>query len=137
MFEHPTRRQEREVEERLVAELSRAGVVILAGSDAGSANQNLYPGFGLHDELTELARVGLQPAQILRAATLHAARWLGRDAEVGSIEKGMLADLVLLDSNPLDDIHNTSKIRMVITNGKLLQRRQLDQMLEAAAVAAK
>jgi imidazolonepropionase-like amidohydrolase len=49
----------------------------------------------------------------------------------------MLADLVLLDSNPLDDIHNTSKIRMVITNGKLLQRRQLDQMLEAAAVAAK
>ena len=74
----------------------------------------------------------MSPLQTIKAATLDAARWLGRDKELGSIAKGKLADLVLLDANPLDDIRNTLKIRAVAANGKLLDRSQLDTMLGAA-----
>ena len=102
---------------RQVAELQRAGVGILTGTDAPLRNSP--PGFGLHEELFLLVQGGLSPAAALRAATSDAARFLGLQDSLGSIAPGKLADLVLLDANPLADIRNTRRIRAVIANGHL------------------
>ena len=67
--------------------------------------------------------------QALEAATIRPAQFFGIDNELGTIEKGMLADLVLLDANPLDDINNTRTIVAVIKNGNLLDRNALDSIL--------
>ena len=93
-----------------------AGVTIVAGSDTGGPR---VPGFTLHGELALLVRSGLTPLEAICAATINAARVTGRDKDLGSIEPGKLADLVLLDANPLDDIHNTTRIHAVIANGKI------------------
>jgi len=100
-----------------VAEMQRAGVGILTGTDAPLRNSP--PGFGLHEELWMLVQGGLSPAQVLRAATSDAARFLGVQDSLGSIAPGKLADVVLLDANPLADIRNTRRIRAVIANGHL------------------
>jgi imidazolonepropionase-like amidohydrolase len=114
----------------------RAGVQIIAGTD-GVGTGTLLPGFGLQHELELLAQAGLTPIQVLQAATINAARALRKDGELGSIEAGKLADLVILSSNPLLDIRNTSKIDGVMTGGRLLDRQALDGMLARAEAAAK
>lgn len=106
---------------RQVAELQRAGVGILPGTDAPLRNSP--PGFGLHEELFLLVQGGLSPAAALRAATSDAARFLGAQDSLGGIAPGKLADLVLLDANPLADIRNTRRIRAVIANGHLTPLR--------------
>jgi hypothetical protein len=117
-----------------VALLDRRGVLLLAGSDA--PNLLIYPGSGLHDELELLVGAGLSPAGALAAATTAPARYLERDADLGAIAPGMLADLVLLDANPLDEIGNTRAIRAVMTGGRLFRRDQLDSLLAMAAGSA-
>jgi imidazolonepropionase-like amidohydrolase len=120
----------------LVVMMERAGVGILAGTDL--ANAYLYPGFSLHDELAILVEAGLTPLEALQTASRNPARFLGREKEVGTVQQGKLADLVLLDNDPLANIHNTTKIRAVVANGRLYDRTALDQMLahgEAAAMA--
>ena len=103
----------------VVGAMHRAGVDIMAGTDAPLRNSP--PGFGLHEELTLLVRAGLSPHAALVAATLQPARFLGVQDSLGTIEAGKLADLVLLDANPLDDIRNTRRIRDVIANGRLYE----------------
>lgn len=132
----PIRRKMRQIEERLVVQLKAGGVTVLPGSDTGASNQNLYPGFSLHAELVEFVEAGMTPMQALQAATLDSARWLGRDGDLGTIAKGKLADAVLLDANPLDDIRNTTKIRAVFMNGKVLDRSRLDGLLRDAQTIA-
>ena len=83
-----------------------------------------------------LVEAGLTPREALEAATRNPARFLGREKDLGTVEKGKLADLVLLDSDPLADIHNTTKIHAVVTNGEFYERARLDQMLANAEVAA-
>ena len=107
--------------------LSEAGVPIMAGTD--SPDPYVFPGFSLHDELALLVESGLTPAQALRTATYNPALFLGA-SEYGAAEKGMIADLVLLDDNPLEDIRNTRKISAVIVGGTLFSRKDLDRMLE-------
>jgi imidazolonepropionase-like amidohydrolase len=114
----------------VVGAMEGAGVPILAGTD--TPNPWCFPGFGLHDELAWLAQARLTPMQALQAATLNPARFMGRDKELGTVEKGMLADLVLLDANPLEDIHNTTRIRAVFANGRFYDRATLDAFLHAA-----
>ena len=111
------------------------GVGILAGTDNG--NPYCFPGFSLHDELALLVDSGLTSLQALQAATLNPAKFFNRLNVLGTIEKGKIADLVLLDANPLDDIHNTRKIDAVITNGVFLDRKQLKKMLAEVESAAK
>src|SRR5262249_46286841 len=110
--------------------LHDAGVPMLAGSDTGASNGEKYPGFSLHDELQRMVEAGLTPAEALRTATWNAAKWQGRLESMGSVERGKLADLVLLDANPLDDIRNTAKIQGVVANGQWLDRSRLDAMLD-------
>ena len=112
----------------LVKDMRRAGVNILAGSDAG-ANEYSFPGFSLHDELAELVAAGLTPMEALQSATLNAAKYLGMTDAFGTVEAGKMADLVLLDANPLDDIRNTRKIAAVILNGQLIDKPALQTLM--------
>jgi imidazolonepropionase-like amidohydrolase len=109
-------------------------VSILAGTDLG--NPLIFAGFSLHDELELLVQAGLTPIQSLRTATLNPAKYLGMEKELGTIEPRKLADLVLLDADPLADISNTKKISAVVVNGRLLDRKVLDKMLAEAETAA-
>jgi imidazolonepropionase-like amidohydrolase len=111
----------------IVGTMQKSGVGILAGTD--TPNPFCFPGFSLHDELGLLVRAGLSPMEALRAATLNPARYLGREKDFGTVENGKIADLVLLDANPLDDIANTKKISAVIYGGKFFARASLDEML--------
>ena len=96
-------------ERELVGAMQHAGLDILAGTD--TLNPYCFPGFSLHDELALLVQAGLTPMQALQAATRNAARFMGREHELGTIEPGKLADLVLLEANPLEAITNTRRIQ--------------------------
>jgi imidazolonepropionase-like amidohydrolase len=115
--------------EHIVDEMQRAGVKLLAGTDAPAPF--VYPGFGLHEELAQLVEAGLTPMQALQTATVRPAEFMGKSETQGTIEKGKVADLVLLDSNPLADIHNTTRISAVIVRGRLLDRAALDKLLSS------
>jgi hypothetical protein len=97
---------------KLVAAMYRAGVPILAGTDVG--NPFCFPAFSLHDELALLVESGLTPLAALQASTRNAAIFMNAADRYGSVSKGKIADLVLLDANPLQDIHNTTKISEVL-----------------------
>ncbi len=112
---------------QLTGKAHRAGVKILAGSDANDTY--CFPGFGIHDELQELVKAGLPPMEALRTATLNPAEYFGLLSNYGSIAAGKVADLVILDANPLKDISNTTKINTVIFNGDVYTREDLDHML--------
>jgi imidazolonepropionase-like amidohydrolase len=114
----------------LTGALKRAGVPLLAGTD--TMNPYCLPGFSLHDELARLVQAGLTPLQALQAATRDAARFLGKEDSLGTIEQGKLADLLLLDKDPLADIHATTQIRAVVQGGRLFTRQQLDGLLASA-----
>ena len=121
----------------LVRAMHQAGVPFLAGTDTPGVPY-VFPGFSLHDELALLvAEGGFTPLEALQAATRDPARFLGRENDLGTVEAGKLADLVLLDADPLADIHNTTKITAVVANGRLLPRRELDQMLADVEAANK
>ena len=107
--------------------LNEAGVWLLAATDVGVPLQ--VPGISLHVELERLVEAGLSPLKALQAATHNPARVLRMADSLGSIEPGKLADLVLLDANPLEDIRNTQKIRAVVADGQLYRRADLDQLL--------
>lgn len=117
----------------LVRAMHAAGVRILAGTDMGSSL--LAPGFSLHEELALLVDAGLPPLEALRAATQTPAQLLGMD-DLGVVQQGKLADMVLLDESPLQNIRNTQKIRGVIRRGRFLNRRTLDELLQAGETAA-
>jgi imidazolonepropionase-like amidohydrolase len=95
-------------------------------------NPQCFPGFGIHDELAQLVDAGLSPLAALQAATRNAAEFMGQLDRRGTIEAGKTADLVLLDKNPLADIHNTRSIQAVVLSGKLYPRTALDAMLVKA-----
>jgi imidazolonepropionase-like amidohydrolase len=99
-------------------------------------NPYCFPGFGIHDELALLVEAGLSPLAALQAATRNAAQFVGQLDSRGTIEAGKTADLVLLDKDPLADIHNTRSIQAVVLNGKLFQRAALDAMLAKAQTLA-
>ncbi|HEX2207675.1 MAG TPA: amidohydrolase family protein [Longimicrobium sp.] len=118
-------------EVRNAAEMHRAGVPLIAGTDVGAPL--LVPGFSLHDELALLVRdAGMSPLQALQAATVTPARVMGLQGETGTVEAGMRADLVLLDADPLADIRNTRRIHAVVANGLLLDRAALNALLADA-----
>jgi hypothetical protein len=114
--------------------LRRAGVSLMAGTDAGDDGHGA--GVSLHDDLEQLVATGLTPIEALRTATMNPARFLRASDSLGTVEKGNLADLVLLDADPLANIRNTRKIRAVIANGRLYDRKALNALLEASVRAA-
>jgi imidazolonepropionase-like amidohydrolase len=123
-----TRKRFIEKELEVVNAMHRAGVRFLAGTDT-PPGVYIFPGFSLHEELQRFVAAGFTPMEALQTATLNPAKFLGRESELGTIEKGKLADLVLLDANPLDDISNTQKIAGVVANGRYFSRAELDKLL--------
>jgi imidazolonepropionase-like amidohydrolase len=115
----------------LVGLMNRAGVNLMTGTDLGV--KWVSPGVSLHEEIALLVQGGLTPMQALQAATRNPARFLRVNA--GTVEPGKLANLVLLDANPLNNIRNIACIRAVVLNGKYFDRVQLDKFLEARKAA--
>lgn len=112
--------------------LQKAGVTIMAGTDAGFLNSFDYPGLGLHQELALYVRNGLTPAQALSAATRAGPAWFGLLDRYGAVEAGKQADLTLLDRNPLEDIAATQAVNTVILRGVVEDRAALDRRLAEA-----
>ena len=108
----------------VVGEMKRAGVLILAGTDGPYAQG----GDALHTELELLVKAGLSPLQALQAASRDAAKAMGVSEDVGTVERGKVADLVLLDGDPLTNISNTRKIDSVILHGQLFSKGELSAM---------
>jgi len=108
---------------RLTSMLHEAGVPLLAGTDA--PEPQVAPGASLHHEMELLVEAGLPAADALRAATLENARILGADDRLGAVEAGRLADLVLLEADPLADIRNTRRIAAVIRGGRVLDPSEI------------
>lgn len=106
---------------------------LLVGTDSPPGAD---PGLALHRQLQLLVEAGLTPPEVLRAVTLNPARFLGKEKEMGEVEVGRLADLVLLDADPTEDIGNLDKIAGVVVAGRYFSRRELDQMLAQAEAAA-
>ena len=101
----------------------RRGVKIHAGTDAGTFGA--FPGVPLHWELEFFAQAGLSPLEVIRVATQEAAAAVGAEDDLGTLEPGKLADIVLLDKNPLEDIRNTQTIWRVIKGGWLFDPEKL------------
>jgi imidazolonepropionase-like amidohydrolase len=109
----PMRRRQFDDEVALVGRLHRAGIPVVAGTDQS------VPGHSLHRELELYVRAGFSPLEALQAATIVPATAMKTASDSGTIEPGKLGDLIVLDANPLDDIHNTRRIYRVITGGRV------------------
>ena len=118
---------------RLSGMAHEAGVKLMAGTD--SNDTMIIPGFSLHDELARFAAAGIDNMGVLRTATSTPAEYLDRTGELGTVSVGALADLVLLNQNPLEDINNTGSIEVVVLGGRALDRTALGEMLRRVEVA--
>jgi imidazolonepropionase-like amidohydrolase len=110
---------------RISVQIRRAKVPILTGTDWSNflEEKRALPGASLHDELALLADAGFSSTEVLRAATLGPALFLGLSDSLGTVERGMIANLVLLEANPIEDIHNTRRIAVVLLEGRIVVDR--------------
>ena len=128
-----TFRQYYDLQRNMARLLNRNGVPMLAGSDVGGIW--VIPGFSLHQEFREMADAGFSPLEILQATTLNGARFLGREATMGTVEEGKNADLVLLDRDPTRDSRHLDTISAVILKGKYFSKHALEKMKSDVAGA--
>jgi hypothetical protein len=103
--------------------MSDSGIKLAIGTDAG--NPAVFFGPSVHREMELMVKAGISPAEVLKAATINAAEILGKGDQLGTISKGKLADILVVDGNPLTNIQSTQNIHMVIKNGKILDRAEL------------
>src|SRR5579864_8149568 len=104
---------------QIVGVLHRAGIPIVAGTDQA------VPGYSLHREIELYAQSGFTPMEAIQAATIVPARAMGVDKDSGTIEKGKRGDLILINGNPVEDIHNTRNVEYVITNDTMYHTAEL------------
>ncbi|PZX66768.1 amidohydrolase family protein [Salegentibacter mishustinae] len=119
-----------EISARMIEPMQNAGVSLLAGSDCGAFNSYVYPGESLHWELNALSKAGLSNAQTIRTSIINGPEFLDLGNEYGSIASGKVADILILDKNPLENIDNLKKINTVIKSGRVYDRKSLNTMLE-------
>jgi hypothetical protein len=115
---------------QLVRRMKEERVELLAGTDI--ATEWTVPGAALHEELHSLVEAGLTPLEALRTSTRNAARYFENAEEFGAVARGHIADLVLLDADPLIDIRNARRISGVVANGRYFDRPTLDSLLATA-----
>ena len=116
-----------EIRRQLILALSKAGAGLLLGSDSPQIFN--VPGYALHHELEYLVQAGLSPFEALQTGTVNPARFFAAEQTFGSVQKGLQADLILLNANPLDDITNSRRIHGVMFRGQWLPRKLLSQQL--------
>lgn len=116
---------------KLVKLFEKSGVKMMAGDDLGGIW--VVPGFGLHQEFDLLAQAGLTPLEILQMTTLNGAKFLGREKTMGSVARGKVADLVLLDANPVADVGNLHRISAVVRRGTYYSTAALTEMKDRTA----
>lgn len=117
---------------QLAQSLNKAGVKLLAGSDSGAFNSYTYPGISLHKELEAMVQNGISPLDALRTSAYSGAQFLDKSSNYGSVSKGNVSDLVILDHNPLEDIRNTQHIYTVVKGTQVFSKTQLQELLNSA-----
>jgi imidazolonepropionase-like amidohydrolase len=115
----------------LVRRMHDAGVGFLAGTDVSNWNFTV-PGASLHSELQWFTEAGLTPLEALQTATLNPAKYLGIENSSGTVEVGKRADLLVLDADPTERIANARRISAVVLSGRLVDRNELDRILDGA-----
>jgi len=109
--------------------LQKAGVTLIAGTDAGYLNSFVYPGLALHKELELMVKYGLTPQQALAASVINGPVFFGKQKEYGAVSAGKRAELLLLNDNPLQNIAASQSIFSLVHDGRLYTREQLDRLL--------
>jgi len=102
--------------------------VVEAGGRVGLGGHGQLQGLGVHWELWTIAKGGMKPMDALRVGTIYGAESIGLAQDLGSVEAGKLADILVLDGNPLDDIANTNTIRYVMKNGRMYEGDSLNEI---------
>lgn len=120
---------------QLVGAMRRAGVPFLTGTDLSVPY--VFAGFAVHDELALLVETGFTPMQALQASTRNPAIYLGELSSHGTVERGKLANLILLEANPLENIRNTQRISAVVLRGRYFSKQELGRMLVDAEKIAR
>jgi imidazolonepropionase-like amidohydrolase len=128
------RRQAYDRQRDIVRLLHEEKALFLAGTDL--ANPYIFPGFSLHDELGHFVSLGFTPLEALQTATLNPARFLGATDSLGTVATGKVADLLVLDANPLESIGNVRRIHMVILNGRVIDQAERDRLFAEVAKLA-
>ena len=121
-------RKEFERKLQIVSTLHKHKVKFISGTD--TPNPYCFPGFSLHDELSWLVKCGFSPLEALQTVTINPAIYFGIQKNFGTAEKGKVASLVILNKNPLNDIGNAQDINAVVLRGKMIDRTQLNSMLD-------
>ncbi len=106
--------------QRMIRDMHREGVRLLTGTDTGG-NPHLFPGWSTHEEMEELVRAGLTPMEAIQAATRNAAEFLGLADSLGTVEVGKVADFFLAEGDPVADIRNSRRVRLVVFDGKVVK----------------
>ena len=106
--------------------------IVRSGGRIGVGSHGQLNGLGYHWEMWSLAKGGMSPFDVLRCATIFGAEAIGLQRDLGSLENGKLADLLVLDANPLQDIRNTNTVRYVMKNGRLYDGNSLDEIYPTA-----
>lgn len=113
--------------QQMVHKMNQKGIKLLAGTDMG-ANPLCHPGVGLHNELQAFVDAGLTPAEALRTATLNPALFFEIENEYGTVEVGKIADLVILEGNPLENIQKVGQISSVIKDGRVITKNEIAEI---------
>ena len=116
---------------KMVKPMYEEGIHILAGSDSGPFNSFTYPGLSLHKELELLVDAGLTPQQALITSVINGPKFFGLESDFGTIESGKIADLLILEANPLDTITNTTSVFGVVKKGKWYSQENLDDLMNS------
>lgn len=114
----------------MVKKIHEAKIEIMAGTDCPIAL--LTPGLSLHEELAMLVQAGLTPLEAIKTATVNPAKYFNLQHELGLVQEGMWADLILLDANPIENIANTKSINAIVKNGKYFKKSELNAILKRA-----
>ncbi len=109
----------------MIVPMFENGVNVVAGSDSGAFNSYVYPGESLHSELEALVNAGLSPAQALQTSIINGPKFFGLEKYYGSLEKGKIADIIILEGNPLEEIKNTTGIIRILRGNQIYNPRAL------------